>query len=83
VSYRYEMTELFIDIRFCFGEINRDDQLTPVDKKRIKELLLQNMIAPKARKLLEKHFPEEFRKAASSPAASKTRPTKTANPRSF
>jgi hypothetical protein len=74
VSYRYEMNELLIDIRFRFGEINRGDQLTPEDKKRVKEFFLQNMIAPKARKLLEKHFPEEFGRAASSPAASKTRP---------
>jgi len=74
VSYRYEMNELLIDIRFRFGEINRDDQLTPEDKKRVKEFFLQNMIAPKARKLLEKHFPEEFSKFASSSAASKTRP---------
>jgi hypothetical protein len=61
VSFRYEMTELFIDIRFRFGEINRDDQLTPEDKKRIKEFFLQNMIAPKARKLLEEHFPRRIR----------------------
>ena len=68
------MTELFIDIRFHFGEINRDDQLTPEDKKRIKEFFRQNMIAPKARKLLKEHLAEELGKAASSPAAPKTRP---------
>jgi len=41
------------------------------------------MIAPKARNLLETRVPEEFGEAASSPEASKTRPTKTANPWSF
>ncbi|HYL12560.1 MAG TPA: hypothetical protein VEV41_05975 [Terriglobales bacterium] len=72
MSYRYEMTELLIDIRFRFGEINREQQLTPEDKKRIKEFFLQHMIAPKARKVLEQYFPKEFAKAASSPAARKT-----------
>ena len=44
-------------------EINADDQLTEADKKQLKEFYLQNMIAPKTRKLLEKHFPEEFKNA--------------------
>jgi hypothetical protein len=58
VSYDHEMRLVLIDMRFRFGEINADDQLTPEDKKRIKEFFLQNMIAPKERQLLEKHFPK-------------------------
>jgi hypothetical protein len=45
-----------------FQFINQDPNLTEADKKQLKEFYVQNMIAPKARKLLEKHFPEEFGK---------------------
>src|SRR2546428_4278291 len=41
----------------------RLSDFTEADKKQLKEVYLQNMIAPKAGKLLEKHFPEEFGKA--------------------
>jgi hypothetical protein len=74
VSYKLDIGLLLIDMRYDFHEINADDQLTEADKRQLKDSYLQNFIAPKALKLLEKHFPEEFGKAAPSPAASKTRP---------
>jgi len=40
--------------------------LTDEDKKRLKEFYLQNFIAPRARKLLQKYFPEDF--AGAEPA---------------
>jgi hypothetical protein len=59
-------------MRYHFHEINSDDQLTEADRKQLKEFYVQNFIAPRARKLLEKHFPEEFGKAAPSHPAQKT-----------
>jgi hypothetical protein len=41
-------------------DINEDENLSDADKKQLKDFYLQNMIAPEARRLLEKHFPEEF-----------------------
>ncbi len=43
-----------------FAEINRDRTLTEEDKKRLKAFYLENFIAPRARKLLQKHFPQDF-----------------------
>jgi hypothetical protein len=63
VSYDHEMRLVLIDMRFLFGEINADDQLTPEDKKRIKEFFLQNMIAPKARANFSKAFPRRIRQS--------------------
>ena len=37
-----------------------DARLSPNDKNKLKDFYLQNMIAPKARKLLEKDFLEGF-----------------------
>jgi hypothetical protein len=79
VSYDHEMRLVLIDMRFLFGEINADDQLTPEDKKRIKEFFLQNMIAPKARKLLESISPKNSAKPHQSPRHRKPAPTQTAN----
>ena len=66
MSYSTDTGFLLIDMRFRFREINDDEKLTEADKKQLKDFYLQNFIAPKARKLLEKHFPEEFGKAAPS-----------------
>ncbi len=46
-------------IRYHFHTINSDDALTPEDSKQLKEFYLQNLIAPKAREMLEKHLAEE------------------------
>ena len=58
--YDYEVGELLAAIREKFHTINQDTSLTEADKKQLKDFYLQNMIAPQARKLLEKHFPNEF-----------------------
>jgi hypothetical protein len=73
MSFELEADPLFRMMVRHFESID-DACLTPNDKNKLKDFYLQNFIAPKARKLLEKHFPEEFGKAASSPTASKTRP---------
>jgi len=75
VSYKLDIGLLLIDMRFDFHEINADNQLTEADKKQLKDFYLQNFIAPKARKLLEKHFPAEFKSKSGTtdrhPASSK------------
>ncbi len=67
----YRMMEI---TRRRFGEINRDPRLTEADKKRLKEFYLENFGAPRARKLLQKHFPEDF---AAESSGTPTRATST------
>ena len=64
MSYELDIGLLLITIQRHFFEINTDKDLTEADKKQLKEFYLQNFIAPKARKLLEKHFPAGFGSAA-------------------
>ncbi len=73
MSFELEADPLFRMMVRHFESIE-DARLSPNDKNKLKDFYLQNMIAPKARKLLEKHFPEEFGKTASMPAVSKSRP---------
>jgi hypothetical protein len=75
VSYHPEIELLLINMRYEFHKINADDQLTEADKKQLKEFYLQNMIAPKARKLLEKHFPEEFKTCQTAGTSTPSRRT--------
>jgi hypothetical protein len=56
-----------------FHQINRGNNLTEADKKQLKAFYPQNMIVPKAKKLLEQHFPEEFGQSASSSAGKRAR----------
>jgi hypothetical protein len=72
MSYIDRIGGLLIEIRFHFRSLNDDEKLTEADKKQLKEFYLQNFIAPKARKLLEQYFPEEFGKAANSKPAQRT-----------
>jgi hypothetical protein len=74
MSYKLEAEILLIDIRYAFHEINADEQLTEADKKQVKEFYLQHMIAPNARKLLEKYFPEEFGKKPPVPPSPGSKP---------
>lgn len=60
LMYEHDAINLLMSIRKRFRYINRDTGLTEADKKQIKDFYLQHMIAPRARKLLEKHFPNEF-----------------------
>ena len=60
-SCAIEAESLMIEVRTSFHRINADESLTEADKKQLKDFFLQHMIAPTARKLLEKHFPNEFK----------------------
>ena len=64
--YREDVGRLVRMMRRHFAEINRDPKLTDEDKKRLKEFYLENFVAPRARKILQKHFPEDFAPAGSS-----------------
>jgi hypothetical protein len=72
VQYEHETGQIIRWVRMEFEFINKDWNLTEADKKQLKDFYLQNMIAPKARKLLEKHFPEEFGRRTTSKEAPKT-----------
>jgi len=54
-----EFELMLIDMRYSFHEINDDPKLTDADKKQLKDFYLQNFIAPKARKILERKIAEE------------------------
>ena len=58
--YDFDVGTLVQMTRRHFAEINRDKTLTDEDKRRLKEFYLENFIAPRARKLLQKHFPQDF-----------------------
>jgi hypothetical protein len=62
VQYLYELDvgQLVQMARRHFARINQDKSLTDADKKQLKEFYLDNFIAPRARKLLQKRFPEDF-----------------------
>jgi hypothetical protein len=45
-----------------FFEIKHDEDLTEADKKHLKDFYLQNMIAPRARKIVEQHLAHEMQK---------------------
>jgi hypothetical protein len=61
MSHSTEVGELLTSVREHFADINRDLDLNDDDKRRLKEFYLEELIAPKARKLLQKHFPDEFK----------------------
>lgn len=48
-------------VRWTFHDIHTDESLTEADKKQLKDFYLQHMIAPTARKLLERYSPNEFK----------------------
>jgi hypothetical protein len=48
-------------IKEHFADINGDPQLTDEDRAVLKEFYLDEFVTPKARKLLEKHFPDELK----------------------
>ena len=62
MQYLYELDvgQLVQMTRRHFARINQDKSLTNADKKQLKEFYLDNFIAPRARKLLQKRFPEDF-----------------------
>ena len=61
-SYDFEIGSLLRTAELHFFEINHDKDLTEADKKQLKDFYLQNMIAPRARKILEQHLAQEMKK---------------------
>jgi hypothetical protein len=61
MPHNTEVSELLTSVREHFADINGDPGLNDDDKQCLKEFYLEEIIAPKARKLLQKHFPDEFK----------------------
>lgn len=61
MSHREEVKELLTAIKAHFADINRDPDLTDEDKAQLKEFYLDEFVTPRARQLLEKHFPDELK----------------------
>ena len=55
-----KVMNFMLRVRSEFRRINEDRDLTPDDRKRLKEFYLENFVTPRARKLLQKHFPKDF-----------------------
>ncbi len=60
IDYSIDAEYLVNTTRARFGQINNDKDLKEEDKKRLKEFYLEHFVAPKARELVQKYFPEEF-----------------------
>ena len=58
--FAIEADGLLDAVRSHFRELNEDEGLTPEDKQRLKTYYLEHLVTPRARKLLQKHFPEDF-----------------------
>ena len=59
-QYQHELALWMIDMRAEFSRINADEDLTPEDKKRLKEFYLQTCVTPSIQQAMRKNFPEEF-----------------------
>jgi len=59
-SYEYDIGSLLRAARLHFFEINHDKNLTEADKQQLKRFYLENIIAPRVRKILEKHLAHEM-----------------------
>jgi hypothetical protein len=57
--FEIETEGLLDTVRSHFRELNEDEGLTPEDK-RLKAYYLEHLVTPRARKLLQKYFPEDF-----------------------
>ena len=55
-----KVMNFMLRVRSEFRRINADSDLTPDDRKRLKEYYLENFVTPRARKLLQKYFPKDF-----------------------
>lgn len=58
--YNRKVDLLLLRIKYHFGSINGRSDLTDADKTMLKKFYLEHFVAPRARKLLEKYFPEDF-----------------------
>ncbi len=59
-SYELDVGCLLRMAKLHFFEINQDKELTEADKQQLKRFYLENMIAPRARNILEKHLAQEM-----------------------
>jgi len=73
-----KVMNFMLRVRSEFRRINEDRDLTPDDRIRLKEFYLENFVTPRARKLLQKHFPKDF--GAAEPDT-KPKPERPATPR--
>ena len=69
--FNIRVNGLLNDVRRHFRDINEDDGLTPEDRQRLKMYYLEHPTTPRAKELLHKYFPEEFRREQSSAAHTK------------
>ena len=58
--FEIETEGLLDTVRSHFRELNEDEGLTPEDKQRLKTYYLEHLTTPRAKKLLQKYFPEDF-----------------------
>lgn len=55
-----EVEGLLDAVRSHFRELNEDEGLTPEERQRLKAYYLKHLATPRAKELLQKHFPEDF-----------------------
>jgi hypothetical protein len=60
LQFDEEVEDMLDSVRKHFRAINEGDGLTPEDKNRLNAYYLEHLITPRARKLLQKRFPEDF-----------------------
>ena len=58
--FEIDVEGLLDSVRSHFRDINEDDGLTPEDRQRVKTYYLEQLTTPRAKELLQKHFPEKF-----------------------
>ncbi len=71
-SFFRSVSKLLECTRMHFRQINSDRCLAEEDKRRLKEFYLQNLVAPRAKRILEKLYPEEFKCTESTSQPGKT-----------
>ena len=59
-QFNLEVERWLIYVKGSFRQINKDDGLTPEDKKRLKDFYLNECLTPRIREAVKKYFPEEF-----------------------
>jgi len=60
MNFDWKVRNFMLRVRSEFRRINADSDLTPDDRKRLKEYYLENFVTPRARRLLQKYFPKDF-----------------------
>jgi len=60
LEFDEDVEDMLDTVRKHFRAINEGDGLTPEDKARLKTYHLEHLTTPRAKELLQKHFPEDF-----------------------